>query len=186
MKKIWKHGSTALLLIIIAILLVPSWRVSFQGWFQSVFMGSTYFENQTAEKLPAEVENWEFEDVNGNFFQFSNFDNRPIVLSFWATWCPPCRAELPELKALQQEVGKAVHFIAVSEEPVAAVTKSGLYKKYDFLYANSHYPRFFKINAYPTLCIIDANRNLIYKHQGAGGLNSEKNIAFLKGLIENQ
>ncbi len=184
MKKILKHGSTVLLLIILLILLVPSWRVNFQGWFQGLFMQSMEFEANLSVSVPPEVDNWEFSDINGTLHLFDEFNKRPIVLSFWATWCPPCRAELVELNALKKELGESVSFLSISEESMVIIKKSGLHKTYDFLYSTNEYPGFFNIKSYPTLCIIDTNGQLVFQHSGAGRLENEKNISFLKGLIE--
>ena len=186
MKKIWKHGTTVLLLIIITILLVPSWRVGFQGWFQSLFMSDLVFSENTSEQVPIEVNDWKLKAMNGESKSFSHYIDRPILLSFWATWCPPCRAELGELENLKEKYGTKIHVISVSEESVETITKSGLSETYDFLYSTAQFPYFFEINTYPTLCIIDSRGNLIFKHSGAGGLNNEKNHQFIEGLIENQ
>lgn len=43
-------------------------------------------------------------DVNGKTFKLSALRGTPVVLNFWATWCPPCRAELPELQAGSQRL----------------------------------------------------------------------------------
>ena len=71
MKKSWKHGSTVLLVGIIATLLVPSWRVSFQGWFRGVFMSDLTFEANSAEDLPFEVINWDIQTLDGESISFS-------------------------------------------------------------------------------------------------------------------
>lgn len=184
MKKVWKHGSTILLIVIIAILLVPSWRVSFQGWFQGIFMSDMVFEENTAEEIPFEVSNWEIQEINGQSKLFGQLIDRPIILSFWATWCPPCRSELKELNKLSEKYGDAVRIISVSEESIETIKKSGLNDSYDFLYSTNLYPGFFNITTYPTLCIVDSEGKLIFKHSGSGGLNNEKNYQFIQGLIE--
>lgn len=186
MKKIWKHGSTVLLIVIVIILIVPSWRVSFQGWFQSVFMSDLIFEEYSSQELPIEVSNWELFDMDEKSSLLSQLLDRPILLSFWATWCPPCRSELAELNDLKEKYGDRIHIISVSEESNEKILASGLNESYDFLYSTRQYPFFFRIDTYPTLVIIDKNGKLIFKHSGSGGLNNEKNYQFIEGLIENQ
>lgn len=43
------------------------------------------------------------EDLDGNLVTLSDLRGRPVVLNFWATWCPPCRLEMPELQATQRD-----------------------------------------------------------------------------------
>ncbi|NOQ73734.1 MAG: redoxin domain-containing protein [Crocinitomix sp.] len=184
MKKIWKHGSTILLLVIITILIVPSWRVSFQGWFQGIFMSDLVFEENSAEEIPFAVKKWEIYELDGQSKLLEEFIGQPILLSFWATWCGPCRTELVELKKLREKYGEALHIVSVSEESIETIKKSALNETYDFLYSTNQYPRFFSVDTYPTLCIIDSEGKLIFKHSGSGGLNNEKNYQFIQGLIE--
>ena len=55
-----------------------------------------------------------FEDMEGESHALSEFYDKPIVLNFWATWCPPCRAEMPGFDELAQEYGEDVHFMMVN------------------------------------------------------------------------
>ena len=42
-------------------------------------------------------------DLDGNAVRLSDFRGKVVFLNFWATWCPPCRAEMPEMEELHQE-----------------------------------------------------------------------------------
>jgi thiol-disulfide isomerase/thioredoxin len=42
-------------------------------------------------------------DLQGSQVRISDFKGKPLVINFWATWCPPCRAEIPELDAVYRE-----------------------------------------------------------------------------------
>ena len=54
-------------------------------------------------------------DINGKAVTLSSFQGRKVVLVFWASWCPDCRAEVPELKALQAAADpEKVAFVSVS------------------------------------------------------------------------
>ncbi len=46
----------------------------------------------------------------------SDFGGEPLVVNFFASWCPPCRAELPDFEAVHQEVGDDVTFVGVNQD----------------------------------------------------------------------
>jgi thiol-disulfide isomerase/thioredoxin len=58
-------------------------------------------------------------DMNGVDVKLANFKGKVILLNFWATWCGPCRAEIPSLVELQQQYGKDLVVLGVSiDDPV--------------------------------------------------------------------
>jgi thiol-disulfide isomerase/thioredoxin len=61
------------------------------------------------------VPNPSLKDLAGHSQRLSGLQGQIVVLSFWATWCAPCREELPRLSRLSEEFsGKKVHFVALS------------------------------------------------------------------------
>jgi len=62
---------------------------------------------------PRSVPEVAFEDGDGNALTLTDFRGRVVVLNLWATWCPPCRAEMPTLDRLQAELGSE-HFEVVA------------------------------------------------------------------------
>lgn len=55
------------------------------------------------------------QDVNGKAVSFSDFKGKPVVLNFWASWCPPCKAEMPDYEKMYRQYGsKGVVFIMVN------------------------------------------------------------------------
>ena len=180
------YSSNVLIVIIILILLIPSWRVKFQGWFQGWFLSDVEFAISQQEIIPDSEKDWELFNMAGDLLNFREFEGKPIVLNFWATWCPSCRAELPEISDLKNEVNSDIQFIAVTEENIDLITDSGLAEDFDFLYCTQDFPAYFNISSYPTLLIIDSRMNIINRTVGAGGVNNEKNKAFLNALLENK
>jgi thiol-disulfide isomerase/thioredoxin len=55
-----------------------------------------------AQKAPT----LEFKDLRGRVRRLSDYKGKVVLLNFWATWCPPCRAEMPDLVRMQREYGK--------------------------------------------------------------------------------
>jgi thiol-disulfide isomerase/thioredoxin len=114
----------------------------------------------------------------GGQILLSNLRGKPVVLNFWATWCPPCRAEFPELVQLQQDYGADVHIIGVnltsSEGRVGDVQ--------DFV--DQYEPRFihvldtsgavqarYGVRSVPTTIIIDQTGIITYRRGGAVSAN---------------
>jgi len=54
------------------------------------------------------------QDANGNGIKFSDMTGVPIVLNFWASWCPPCKSEMPEFENVYKELGESVRFMMVN------------------------------------------------------------------------
>lgn len=184
-KKIWSYFSSGLLIVVIVILLVPSWRVKFQSWFQSFTLTESNFSVQTNTALTDEAKNWQLFDLDGNLFALSDFSGQPIVINFWATWCPSCMAEMPELRDLRNEVDDDIKFIAVTEETPEVIEDAGMSDDYDFIFCTQTFPSFFEVKVYPTLAIVNPKMEQIYRQEGATTFDSEKNINFLNSLLEN-
>jgi thiol-disulfide isomerase/thioredoxin len=61
-------------------------------------------------------------DVSGNLHSISEWQGKILIINFWATWCPPCRKEMPEFMVLQEQyASKGLQFIGIAvddQEPV--------------------------------------------------------------------
>ena len=52
-------------------------------------------------------------DVDGNAYKLSDFRGKPVILNFWASWCGPCKMEMPDLEKAYQEYGDQIQFMMV-------------------------------------------------------------------------
>lgn len=71
---------------------------------------------ETVNESEAEIlEAPDFNVVNadGETVSLSAYRGKPVVINFWASWCPPCQEEMPEFERVYQELGKDVHFLMV-------------------------------------------------------------------------
>ena len=59
---------------------------------------------------------WTLMDIEGSPVSFSDFKGEVVFLSIWATWCPPCRAEMPNIHHLYEQYGDRVSFVLASQE----------------------------------------------------------------------
>ena len=66
-------------------------------------------ENDTRVKAP----DFTTLDAEGNNVLFSDYIGKPIVLNFWASWCPPCKEEMPDFNKVYEEMGSEITFVMV-------------------------------------------------------------------------
>ena len=78
-------------------------------------------ESETTAKLPEDpnagltkAPELAFSDMNGNKVQLSDFLGKPIVLNFWASWCPPCVGEFPAFAEVYREYNGEVVFLFIN------------------------------------------------------------------------
>ena len=61
---------------------------------------------------------FELKDLNGRIVRLSDYKGKVVVINFWATWCPPCRAEMPDLVRYQRQYRKqGLQIIGITYEP---------------------------------------------------------------------
>ena len=53
-------------------------------------------------------------DWDGNQVKLSDFEGKPVILNFWASWCGPCKSEMPEIQTFYEKYGQKVHFLVVN------------------------------------------------------------------------
>lgn len=87
----------------------------------ALFLTIALLPGQVRPELPAPM--LTLEDLRGRTVRLESFRGKVVLLNFWATWCPPCRAEIPDLVALQNEHGaKGLQVVGVTCPPYTRAT----------------------------------------------------------------
>ncbi len=68
-------------------------------------------ENSTQPML---APNFTVYTEDGTAKKLTEFYGKPIILNFWASWCPPCKSEMPDFEAMYQKYGTDVHFVMIN------------------------------------------------------------------------
>jgi peroxiredoxin len=121
------------------------------------------------------------ETLDGEVLTLSDLRGRPVVLNFWATWCPPCRAEMPALEAAYREHGdeglEIVGMDATSQDSLPAVVAfvDELHLTFPIgLDTSGEVQRLYLIRAFPTTFFIDRQGTI--REVAIGGPLAEAHI----------
>ncbi len=113
----------------------------------------------------------QFQDLAGKTISCADLRGKVTVLNLFATWCPPCREEMPSLEALWKDGDVAVY--CVSEEDPADIARHPVAKSlrmplYAFL---GNVPEPLKATTLPLTYILDSKGRIVYAHVGGADWN---------------
>lgn len=114
-------------------------------------------------------------DFEGNSYQLSDFQGKPVVLNFWASWCGPCKMEMPEFQAKFEQYGEDVHFLMVNLTDGKRETVEGAHQFIED--AGYTFPVYYDkdmdaaaaygINSVPVTYFVDSDGNMVAYGRGA-------------------
>lgn len=176
-------------IIVIALILIPQTRQPIQVFFNKamvLIVKPSKIDNE--ERKVISNYSWKLIDVSGHSYDFRTSEGKVIVLNFWATWCPPCIAEMPSMEQLYQKYrgNDDVVFLFVSNEDVSVIKKFIAKKKYSFKVYQSltEYPSEFNVTSIPRTFIISKSGEIVIDKTGPADWNSEPVITAINELLK--
>jgi len=142
-------------------------------------------KQDTEKELPAElIDRIELTDLEGGAISLDDFKGKTVFLNYWATWCRPCIAEMPDIDEAAKILGEEDFvFIAASDESVDKIKKYITTIDYSFQFVKLNSSVFdLEIMALPTTMIINKQGEIIYNEVGARKWNSETEINKLREM----
>jgi len=136
---------------------------------------------------PVDLSGIKFEDKSGKTVDLGSLKGKVIFINFWATWCPPCLAEMPSINKLyeQYKSDKDVVFIMVDADSNLAKAQkymdSRSYGMPVYSVASNIPENLFK-GALPTTIVFDKQGRISYNESGAANYASSKFIEFIEQL----
>ena len=128
-----------------------------------------------------------FQDRNGNKLDLNLINTDQIyILNFWATWCAPCRDEMPSLDKLQAKEGIFIFPINMEEKNLINTDK--FYKELNIKNLNTYFDeglklvKVFVLRGVPTTIILNKNKKEIARISGSVDFADEKFISWLDSL----
>lgn len=127
---------------------------------------------------------FKLKDLNGNDVSLNDFKGKNVLLNFWATWCPPCKAEMPDMEKFYQENKNSdLVILAVNLGEDKQTVKSFIDKnKYNFnilLDSDQDVAIKYNIVSIPTSFFIDKESNIVSRKIGAMTIEEMKSYVNL-------
>lgn len=146
-------------------------------------------ETQPATAGPMAGAGFTMRTLNGENVSFESLKGKVIFLNIWATWCPPCIAEMPNIQSLYEKMDPnkvAFVMLSVDEAGVQKVQKFIDKKGYTFpVYMPvSQFPQEFYSNAIPTTFIISPAGEIVAKQEGMAEYDTPEVREFLLSLAK--
>jgi len=118
--------------------------------------------NMVINEIPKPISSLIFEDFSGNEINLNKYNGKLVIINFWATWCAPCKKEMPSLDKLYQSKNfKNLQVFAVNmEQPNTLKTKKffddlNIKKLSIFFDSNLNFVKEFKLRGVPTTVLIN-------------------------------
>jgi thiol-disulfide isomerase/thioredoxin len=130
---------------------------------------------------------WIVQSLDGQDFKMADVKGKVVFLNFWATWCPPCAAEMPSIQRLHEKLKEdGVVFVCISNEEASKVNQFVKEKGFTFPIYTMHGapPLVFKTRGIPSTFILSPEGKIAYKHIGSAKWDDDKSIDFIKGLTK--
>ena len=201
-KRSWRRelGEWGIIITIGLILYLGGWHTEVIGFAQRILLSTHIIQPKIAD---AEIQSYKdvianFETANYNFYlsdengttvSLADFKGKTIFMNYWATWCPPCIAEMPNIQALfedmthtnetrQEIVFMMISLDADSKKALDFVERKGY--SMPVYFPRSQKPSIYDASVMPTTYVINSDGYIVMKKRGMAQYNTRRFKDFLR------
>ncbi|WP_353136931.1 TlpA disulfide reductase family protein [Pseudopedobacter sp.] len=185
MKKIWKENWGFIIAVIaMAFILFNMKTRTFVT--QQLFRIGLFSPSLSKKDVLGPIDkNIAFTSAEGKLIKMGDLEGKVVFLNFWATWCPPCIAEMPSIQKLYNQMSNEIEFVFVDvdgqfEKPLSFLKKHN-YNLPLFVSA-SPIPETVFDGSLPTTLVIDKKGNVVFRHRGMSDYSDKSFVAKLRQL----
>ncbi|MGI9527296.1 MAG: TlpA family protein disulfide reductase [Weeksellaceae bacterium] len=178
-KFIKKRWADVLIGVFILLMLLPQTRMPVQVFIQRLisFSPNTISKDKQEKLLDYSLT---FSDQENNVYSLENDKGKVIVINFWATWCPPCVAEMPSFSNLYQDYKDDVSFYFITQDEWSRVNTFEDKRNYALPYYQLLKPSDqLQYTSLPTTYVIGKEGNILINKVGVADWESDGMRSFL-------
>ncbi len=185
-----KHWSNILFFGLIIFMFTPAGMPLRTMLIKGVSYITSHVENLEIDpdkRLKLTDYHWQLLDQNQHSLDLAEYKGKVVLINNWATWCPPCIAEMPSLNRLYQTYKDHMVFLFVAHDKPEKV-RQFLQKNHlniPVVFVQSEIPSLLQSNSIPTTFILNKNGEIVVKKTGAVDWNSKQVHKILDQLIKS-
>ncbi len=147
--------------------------------------------NLTEVKTVIQGSDFELLNMDEEKIKLSDFRGKVVLLNFWATWCPPCRREMPSMERLYQQIGDekfgviAVDQMEEIDDVFAFTGQLELAPTFDILFdTTSQVSQDYAVRGLPTTYLLDKQGKIRYRAVGGREFDHPEVVKIIKELMD--
>ncbi len=176
-----------LFLFVGGIVYFTGWHTEVLGKMQQVVLSTGIISPEyMLEKKAGSYDFW-LEDLEGKRISFEKYKEKVIFINFWASWCSPCIAEMPDIHRLYNKRKEDVSFVLISLDKDKQKARDYIARKgYTFpvYFLASPLPKIYDVRAIPTTYVLDRDGEIRVEKKGMAKYDTKKFNEMLTTLLE--
>ena len=175
------------LAVVLVILLTPAGK-PVKVWVNKLMAFAPSVKKEESRETLTDY-NWQLVDGEGQLYNLEEAEDKVIFINIWATWCPPCIAEMPSVQALYDKYkdNPDIVFLFPTTDTPEVVHEFMQKHEYNLptYYLHSTPPEQFKFTSYPTTLLIGKDGDIALRKKGSANWNSKKVHKEIDNLLRN-
>lgn len=160
------------------------------SWWEAPEQSSVVLEVPDLRLEPSLGElsyDWKLQDLEGQTLALSEFEDRVVFLNLWASWCMPCRTELPALQELTRRLAGderiAVLLVSNEEPEMVRAFEEQEFPGLPFYAGRGLPPERLISGALPVTYVVDCDGRIVLEHAGAADWSDDAVVELLRRLV---
>ncbi len=144
----------------------------------------------TKLETPLAAPAFTLEDMDGERHSLGDYRGKVVMLNFWATWCPPCRREIPSMESIYQDLEEqgfvvlAVNEFEEVDHVFAYMGQLSVFPSFPILFdSDSKVSQLYGVKGLPTTLLIDKQGRVVYRAVGGRDFDHQAVRAIVRGLL---
>lgn len=157
-------------MVVIGLLIYPLTKV----YFIRLISFAPSVENVENQQMLQNID-WKLKGINTKDLNLKSLDDKVVFVSFWATWCPPCVAEMPSMKVLYEDYKNKVTFLFITNENWNTVSNFYSKNTYNFPTYNqvTSTPKELESSSIPATFVLSKDKSIVIDKKGPANWNSD-------------